>query len=97
MSDDFATRVEVDGIGRRINRAEVAHAALQAELRQRVAGLESWTQDQEQGLKELNTEMHVLDVKVSGMKDEIVSKLSTRIGIMIAVMTAVLGIIAFFK
>ena len=77
MSDDFATRTDLDGLGRRLNRAEVDIGKHDV----RVEKLESWTQDQEVKLDSLEKENTKQDLKAVTMKEEIVKAVTGRVGL----------------
>ena len=108
MSDEYATRAEVNGIGGRITTLEIRQAECSAGISQRVKSLESWTEDQEDKLDSLKTE-HVrieieskdrdgkLENKMISLKEEIVKAISGRVGlygVLVVVAVAVIQVIS---
>lgn len=92
-------RVERDlnGFGRRLNKLETDHAGCSAETKSEIKTLKTWTQDQEAKLDQLQKDHADMKVTVATMKDEIIGKVSGRMGLMVGAMTLILGVLMFIK
>jgi hypothetical protein len=84
VSDDLqAVKTDLAGYGKRLNVAEVE----QGKQGVRLDKLESWTRDQEEKLDDLSRETHNLALGIQKMRDDIVVKISTRLGIIVGIAT----------
>jgi len=97
VADEFATRNEVNNVGKCITEVKVMQAQCCADKHARIKTLEKWTDEQETKLDDLNKANQKLEVQVTGMTNDIVNKLSTRTGLMVAVMTVILAALMFLK
>jgi hypothetical protein len=108
VSDEYATRTELNGIGSRITNVEIRQAECSAGLSQRVKSLESWTDDQEDKLDTLKTEYVRIEIeskdrdgklenKMVTLKEEIVKAIAGRVvlyGVLVVITVAFIQVIS---
>lgn len=87
MSDEFAARKDVDSIGIKVNGLCVDFARCQGRNEGIIIDLQRDTLAQWEGINELKSELHLLETGMLKMRDDMVNKISARLGIIISVAT----------
>jgi len=88
---EYDLHKDLDGLGERLNLEVNERIRCSADKGARVAHLEQWTKDHETAIEDIKRQQGVMAVSIVEMGNTVVSKLSGRLALMGAVMTAVLG------
>lgn len=95
MSDDFATRKDVNGLGAKVNGLCVDFARCSGRNEGLISELQRDTALQWEELNSVKEEIHNLAIGIQTMRDDMIGKISVRLGIVITVATALIIIAEF--
>ena len=93
MADEFATRRDLNGMGKSLNDFKNTQAASTADHEARLKHQEDWTKDQEAKLSELKDGQHQLELSIKDVPERVAKKMSTRMTVFGSIIATVLVLI----
>lgn len=90
MPDEYATRTELNGFGSCVNRIKEKLAACAGDKGARLTAVENWVKDLDKKSESTLQSIHVLELNMSNLGNELVKKMSVRMGIFIAIATTLI-------
>jgi hypothetical protein len=93
MPDEYASRRDLDGIGERISSVEVNFARFQGSVDKSISTIQCENQIQFEKIDCLEDHMHVLELGIQKMRDDVIGKISGRISLVVGLATIlILGV-----
>lgn len=90
MPDEYATRKDLDGLGGRLGNMEVCFARFQGCVENGITTIQGNDEIQFEKIKKLESDMHELEIGMIKMRDDLISKLSVRLSLIIGSATVLI-------